>query len=276
MPGDRADGRTTGRAVGEGGGDRPPLLREVPVPDAAVPRMELAEWASRYGLVAGITTRGHGFSLGLWSEENVGQVMSRWRAVGAAVRPRFPGVILAHQVHGTTVQWHSATPDGWLIVDGVDGHATGARGLLLTVTVADCIPVYVAAPQKGVIALLHAGWRGTAGGILERGVALVKRMAFARSADIVIHCGVGICGECYEVGSEVLSQFSGRAERAPGHVDLRSALAQQAQALGVGGITLSPWCSAHDREHFFSHRASGGRDGRMIAYAGLPASRATS
>ncbi len=108
--------------------------------------MELAEWASRYGLVAGITTRGHGFSLGLWSEENVGQVMSRWRAVGAAVRPRFPGVILAHQVHGTTVQWHSATTDGWLIVDGVDGHATGARGLLLTVTVADCIPVYVAAP----------------------------------------------------------------------------------------------------------------------------------
>ncbi len=89
--------------------------------------MELAEWASRYGLVAGITTRGHGFSLGLWSDENVGQVMSRWRAVGAAVRPRFPGVILAHQVHGTTVQWHPAASDGWLIVDGVDGHATGAR-----------------------------------------------------------------------------------------------------------------------------------------------------
>src|SRR2546422_4118826 len=93
--------------------------------------MELAEWAARYGVVAGITTRGHGFSLGLWSEENVGQVMSRWRAVGAAVRPRFPGVVLAHQVHGTTVQWHPSASDGWLIVDGVDGHATGARGLLL-------------------------------------------------------------------------------------------------------------------------------------------------
>src|SRR5438067_7967461 len=74
--------------------------------------MELAEWAARYGVVAGITTRGHGFSLGLWSEENVGQVMSRWRAVGAAVRPRFPGVVLAHQVHGTTVQWHPAASDG--------------------------------------------------------------------------------------------------------------------------------------------------------------------
>jgi len=248
----------------------PPLLREQPVGDSAVPRMELAEWASRYGLVAGITTRGHGFSLGLWSEENVGQVMSRWRAVGAAVRPRFPGVILAHQVHGTTVRWHPAASEGWLIVDGVDGHATGARGLLLTVTVADCIPVYLAAPDKHVVAVLHAGWRGTAAGILERGVELVKRMAFVRSGDIVMHCGVGICGECYEVGSEVLSRFSGRAETAPGHVDLRVALAQQGQALGLGGITLSAWCSAHDRELFFSHRASGGRDGRMVAYAGLP------
>jgi len=38
--------------------------------------------------------------------------MSRWRAVGAAVRPRFPGVILAHQVHGTTVQWHPAASTG--------------------------------------------------------------------------------------------------------------------------------------------------------------------
>src|SRR5439155_216611 len=128
---------------------------------------------------------------------NIGQMMSRWRAVGAAVRPRFPGVVLAHQVHATTVQWHPSASDGWLIVDGVDGHATGARGLLLTVTVADCIPVYLAVPQKHVVALLHSGWRGTAAGILERGVELVKRVASVQSSDIVMHCGVGICGECY-------------------------------------------------------------------------------
>src|SRR2546427_12238478 len=96
----------------------PPLLREQPVGDSAVPRIELAEWASRYGLVAGITTRGHGFSLGLWSEENVGLVMSRWRAVSAAVRPRFPGVVLAHQVPGTPVPWQPAPRGGWLIFEG--------------------------------------------------------------------------------------------------------------------------------------------------------------
>src|SRR5256714_12164112 len=79
----------------------PALLREQPVGDSAVPRMELREWAERHGVVAGITTRGRGFSLGLWSEENVGQVMTRWRAVRATFGPRFPGLVLSHQIHGT-------------------------------------------------------------------------------------------------------------------------------------------------------------------------------
>ncbi len=249
---------------------RPPLLREQPVPDAAVPRLELREWAERYGVVAGITIRGRGFSLGLWSEENVGQVMTRWRALRAAFRSGFPALLVSHQAHGTVVQWHRQATDGWLILDGIDGHATGTRGVLLTVTVADCIPVYLTVPHKRVVALLHAGWRGTAGRILERGVELLKREAFVRAPDIVMHCGIGICGTCYEVGSEVLTQFTGVPEAAAGHVDLRDVLLRQAQDLGLGEISVSPWCSAHDRDQFFSHRASGGRDGRMVAYLGMP------
>ena len=278
--------------------DRPPAglaeLREQPVADAAVPRMELVEWAERYGVVAGISTRGRGFSLGLWSEENVGQVMTRWRAFRAAVHPAFPAVVLSHQVHGTALQWHRQGQDGWLILDGVDGHATNARGLLLTVTVADCVPIYVVAPEKRVVALLHAGWRGTAAGILEHGVELVKRSGFVRAADIVMHCGVGICGSCYEVGSEVLERLTpgrrpgvnqgeaglcapghrpgvSQAAGSSGHIDLREVLARQAGELGITQVSVSPWCSAHDHEHFFSHRASGGRDGRMVAYLGMPA-----
>lgn len=252
----------------------PASLREQAVGDSAVPRMELREWADRYGIVAGITTRGRGFSLGLWSEENVGQVMTRWRAVRAVFAPRFPAVVLSHQIHGTTVTWLRSASPGWLILDGSDGLATGTRGLLLTVTVADCIPVYLAVPEKGVIALVHAGWRGTAGGILERGVEVLKREAFARASDIVMHCGPGICGACYEVGSEVLERLTpGRrpgGEEAAGHVDLRELLILQAAQLGIGAASVSSWCSAHDREQLFSHRASGGRDGRMIAYLGLP------
>jgi YfiH family protein len=232
--------------------------------------MELAEWSERFGTVAGVTTRGHGFSLGLWSDESVGQVMTRWRAFRAAFQPRFSTLLLSHQVHGTRVAWHEQHADGWLILDGIDGHVTGGRGVLLAVTVADCIPVYLAVPEKGVVGLLHAGWRGAAAGILERALEVVKRQAFARAADVVMHCGVGICGSCYEVGPEVLTRFGGPADAGPQRLDLRAVLVDQGRRLGVTDISASPWCSAHDHDRFFSHRASGGRDGRMVAYVGRP------
>ena len=250
-----------------------PLLAETPIGDAAVPRMELAAWAERYGLIAGITTRGVGaapFSLGLWSDEPVGHVFTRWRAFRAAFAARFPALVLSHQVHGNVVQWHEALPEGWLVLDGFDGHATSERGTLLTVTVADCIPVYLAVPQKGAIALLHAGWRGAAAGVLGRGVELLKWRAFAKASEIVMHCGVGICGACYEVGSEVATCFGLPESAAPVPLDLRAILARQAQDLGIEQVTISPACSAHNRDRFFSHRASGGRDGRMVAYLGRP------
>jgi len=226
---------------------------------------DASEWAERYGLVAGITTRPS--SLGLWSDEPVGQVMERWRTFRTAFAPRFPTVVLGHQVHGTAVRWHESLPEGWLILDGVDGHATSQRGVLLTVTVADCIPVYLAVPQKGVIALLHAGWRGAAGGVLARGVDTLVQRGAAKTSDIVMHCGVGICGECYEVGPEVAVRFglSGTV-----HLDLRAALTHQARELGIQEVSSSPLCSAEERDRFFSHRASGGRDGRMVAYLGRP------
>jgi YfiH family protein len=252
--------------------DQPPVLCEQPIGDSAVPRLALAEWAERYGLIAGITIRGHGFGLGLWSEDNVGQVMTRWRAFHAAVQRPFPALVTGHQVHGTAVHWQEQRSNGWLLLDGVDGHATAAAGVLLTVTVADCIPVYLAVPQKGAVALLHAGWRGVAAGVLERGVEVLKRHAFARGDDIVMHCGVGICGACYEVGAEVAARFSGGggAGTGPQHIDLRAILVHQARHLGISQVSVSSWCSAHHREQFFSHRASAGRDGRMVAYLGRP------
>src|SRR5438132_11945899 len=266
------------------GGDSPirlsayRTLREQPVADPAVPRVELRDWAERYGVVAGITTRGsgRGLSPGWWSQENVGQRMTRWRALRAAFRPAFPGVVLSHQIHGTAVQWHRAGQDGWLILDGVDGHATRTPGVLLTVTVADCVPVYLIAPQKRVVALLHAGWRGTAGGMLQQGVELMQREALVTAPEIVMHCGVIICWSRYVVGSEALERLNsghrtGISADPAGHVDLRGVLVRQAAELGITEASVSPWCSAHDRAHFFSHRASGGRDGRMIAYVGVPA-----
>jgi len=247
-----------------------PLVLEVPAGDASVPRLEVAEWATRFGLVAGITTRAGGFSLGLWNDEPTGQVMTRWHSFRKAFEPRFPTVVLGNQVHGSELRWHEAVPPGWLVLDGVDGHITRQPGVLLTVTVADCVPVYLAAPGSGLVALLHAGWRGIADGILEQAVTTIGTTANLHHRDIVMHCGVSICGNCYEVGSEVAERLSGRLDGVPTHVDLRSILAARAATLGVGAVTVSAYCTAHHHDRFSSHRASQGRDGRLVAYLGRP------
>lgn len=250
--------------------DHAAVLSEAKVDDAAVPRLEIGEWAARYGLVAGITTRMNGFNLGLSSEEPTRAVSARWRAFRGAFGTRFPGVVLGFQCHSTTVRWYDRGFEGWLQVGEADGHGTDRKGLLLTVTVADCIPVYLVAPGSGAIALLHAGWRGTADRILARGVHALTQHALVKPGELVMHCGVGICGSCYEVGSEVASRLTVASVPGTTHVDLRSVLVRQAAELGIGEVSTSSYCSAHHRELFFSHRASQGQDGRMVAFLGRP------
>jgi YfiH family protein len=245
-------------------------VRESPVA-GDIPRYELAEWRERYGVVAGIT--GRPFDLGLWTTDPVGQVMGRWRQFRDGLGcSRY---VLGHQCHGTDVAWHSAAPvpvrpSEWLLADRIDGHGTDAAGTCLLVTVADCIPVYLCDPARRAVALLHSGWRGTAGGILARGVELLRERAGSAPADLVMHLGVGICGPCYEVGAEVIEGVGLRADGdGPWHVDLRERLLHQAGQLGIRTTSVSGWCSAHARDRFYSHRASGGTDGRMVAYLSL-------
>jgi YfiH family protein len=246
------------------------ILGEVPRA-GPVPLYELAEWREQYGLTAGITGRGEvpgrGFDLGLWSDAPIGEVMGHWRTLRRSL-PGFCAVVLGNQVHGLAVA-RVDSAEGWIHREGIDGWVSTGRGILLTVTVADCIPIYLTIPGKA-IALLHAGWRGTAGGILADGLSCLLRAVNASASDIVMHCGVGICGACYEVGSEVM-MGCGIPTTGPGpwNLDLRRHLATQAESLGIRRLSVSSWCSAHDRTLFYSHRASQGIDGRMVAYLGI-------
>ncbi len=237
-----------------------------------VPRAELAEWRARFGLVAGLTLRGGGappFSLALRSpSEPAETILDRFRAFREAMRPGFAALQIAHQVHGTGVAWHEGVGPGLHVRDDTDAHATSQAGLLLAVSVADCVPVYLAATNGRAAALLHCGWRGTAAGMLEAGLAALGARGVA-AADVVVHLGVGICGGCYEVGPEVLAALGLSATA--GRADLRALLADRADAAGVREVTRSPFCPSCEPGRFFSHRRSRGQDGRMIAYLGRPA-----
>jgi hypothetical protein len=184
----------------------------------------------------------------------------------------FAAIALGNQVHGIDLA-RIDSGHGWIHREGIDGWITTTPGILLTVTIADCVPVYLVAPGRGV-ALLHAGWRGTAGGIVGRGLEQLMAAVGVPKAEVVMHCGIGICGSCYEVGSEVMAGCGVAAEGAgPWHLDLRGRLMEQARDLGLTEVTTSTWCSAHDRSSFYSHRASRGGDGRMVAYVGMPAGK---
>ena len=249
-------------------------LIEAPVPFSPVPRAELDEWAARFGVVAGVTERGPGdppFSLALRApDESAELVLDRFRQFRAAMRQRFPAVQMAHQVHGARVVWHEAVGPGFHVLDDADGHATADEGLLLAVSVADCVPIYLVSRDGRALALLHAGWKGVAAGVLEAGLEQLRRHGGVRPADVVVHCGVAICAACYEVGPEVVRAVEGRVVRGKAHLDLRAALARRAEAAGAREISVSPLCTVCDADRFFSHRGSGGGSGRQIAYLGRP------
>jgi YfiH family protein len=130
----------------------------------------------------------------------------------------------------------------------------------MAVTVADCVPVFVAHPS-GAAAALHSGWRGTAAGITSRAIELLVDQGFA-AHDLRLHCGPAICGKCYEVSADVYGQLTGRQVTAPAPVDLRALIADQARALGVREISVSPLCTRCDNDRFYSHRA--GDAGRQL------------
>jgi len=221
-----------------------------------------------WGMQAFTTTRAAG-TYGTQAGEPAVEVLSRWHALVAAVgdagAARFAS---AFQVHGDEFTVHEPAWSGWLRVHAVDGHAWRTAGTAAAVTVADCVPVFIAHPS-GAGAILHSGWRGTAHGITERAIRWFVRGGFA-PASLRVHLGPSICGSCYEVSPDVFGQVTGSTADSPAPVDLRAAIADRARRAGVRDIATSEWCTRCSNDRLFSHRAgdAGRQLGVLISSAG--------
>jgi polyphenol oxidase len=230
-------------------------------------------WAAAVPAVIQGTTAGSA-DMSLFGGSPVGEVVGRWMRLREAIGCRT--VVHARQVHGGDVLVHGEMPRGLVLAGDGDGHVTTVAGVALAVSVADCVPVFVAAPGRGVC-LLHAGWRSAAAGILEAGIAVLAATAGCMPEELLIHLGPAICGGCYEVGLEVADGLGveptprGAAGDGPGrlHLDLRAALAARAVVGGVpaGRVTVSAHCTRCGGGVFYSHR--GGCRERQIAVLGL-------
>jgi len=216
------------------------------------------------GIRAFTTTRAAG-SFGVASSEPVRDVMARWDRLRTELAPAGPRLATARQVHGDRVLLHGTGWEGWLRGGDADGHLALERGTAMAVSVADCVPVFLA-HASGAVALLHSGWRGTAARIVERAIELLE-MRGIPSAELLLHVGPAICGDCYEVSPDVYRQVTRQDVAQPTTVDLRSVIVDQARLRGVRRISVSASCTRCDNDRFFSHRAgdAGRQLGVMIA-----------
>lgn len=198
-------------------------------------------------------------NLGLLTDDSEGAVVENRRRLAAALGFELDQIVFARQVHGTRLlDRRVERPEG--LVEA-DGHIVSEPGTAPLVFVADCLPVALAGP--GGVAMVHAGWRGLAGGILAAAAEAVKAGAAA------IGPGIGSC--CYEVGEEVLSAFAGLGEGvARGRMlDLPEAARRSLANAGVERVESAGLCTSCEEELFFSHRRDQGRTGRQAGIAWL-------
>jgi polyphenol oxidase len=221
------------------------------------------------------STRNGGVSEGPYASLNLGILTDDDQARVAENRGLLAGslgleperVAMGWQVHGTEIlDWDAPPNGGGFASPGaelrkVDGHATQVAGLGLLVLVADCLPVALIAPGRA--AMLHCGWRGLAGGILERALE-----DFGETPAAAIGPGIGRC--CYEVGEEVLAEFADLEGVAEGRMlDLRMVARRKLEAAGVERIVDVDLCTSCRADLFFSHRRDNGVTGRQGGLAWL-------
>lgn len=241
------------------------------------------------GLAAAVTASALDF--GRHTDSRVREVSDAWRTLLEWATPGFDLVVGGSQVHGVRLfdadgvrvpEIGGRRAPATVRVAGYDGFLSSRPGVLLTVGIADCVPAFLAAPVRGAVALLHAGWRGVAGQIVPLAIAALERELGVPPAELRAWWGPAIGACCYPVGPEVVEAVAATAagdrreawlEEDGGvtRVDLRAALTLQAEAAGLrpDAVSSSPLCTACDRRLHSYRRARGG-GGRMLAIAGYP------
>lgn len=176
-------------------------------------------------------------NLGILTDDNPDRVKHNRQLVAESAGVE--NVAMGWQVHGTDLQeWSDLPADEGL--EKVDGHVTARDDLALLVLVADCLPVALAGEDR--IAMVHCGWRGLAGGILEKAVA-----RFDAAPAAAVGPGIGAC--CYEVGEEVAREFEGFVEGSM--LDLRAIAEDRLRRAGVSRVEHVDLCTSCREDLFF-------------------------
>lgn len=260
--------------------------------------------------VQGLAAVGGELNLGITASDNRETVLGNRRLLAQAITSKASTPLISlRQFHSNRIVQAVLADAARDHPHKADGQMTDEPGLLIAVQTADCIPVLVADRKRRAVAAFHAGWRGTVNRIVESGVGSMRLAFGSRPHDLIaaIGPGIGLC--CYAVGEEVLSAFESQfayardlfrevydadpvrrkypmlflTQRAPGHSPIGPSLhvdlveANRCQLLAAGlrpeSIQVIGGCTQCHTDLFFSHRASHGHTGRMMAVIGIREAR---
>jgi YfiH family protein len=197
-------------------------------------------------------------NLGLWTEDDPDHVAVNRERVAAFAGLERDRLVQNHQVHGADVVRVTESTGA---VEDADGAATTLSGVGLVALTADCLPVALATP--GAVAMVHAGWKGLACGVLEEGVRAVRELG-GDDGPLVAAIGPGAGGCCYEVGDDVREDLGLDTLGEPATIDLKRLACERlygADADEVHDVGICTMCS--DPGMLFSHRRDGPRTGRQ-------------
>lgn len=192
----------------------------------------------------------------------------------SALGVSYDRLVVPAQVHSSRVAWTHG-PNSFPDVDAV-GTSTANTPILLHY--ADCVPIILVDKTKKAICVIHAGWRGTAGGIAKNAVEKLREELGSNPQDMLAAVGPAIGSCCYPTGNDVAEQLNATVQNTDGlieyrdgqpHPDLKAVNGRQLLESGVGQVDLSSACTACRPELFYSHRRFNGATGRQGAIAAI-------
>lgn len=238
----------------------------------------------KYGnLIAGTSYRTNEnsiFDLGFKRLENEVVVQNREKLFNSFSSSIKCGVFL-QQIHSANVETINSNEkskggiDPKTAIPETDGIITNETGIVLCIQTADCLPVFIFDPVKKVIALLHAGWRGTEKKITAQSINKFIDQFNSNPKDLIVSFGPAIRDCCYEVSADFKSKFSEDVlYKRNGHyyMDLVQENTNQALSRDVKNdniLSESSLCTACNLDLFFSYRKEGESSGRLVSFLSL-------
>lgn len=191
-------------------------------------------------------------------------------------------LIIPYQTHGTEIREINSSFFVLSIekrlnaLNGVDALYTKLYNVCIGISTADCVPLQFFDPVQKVVAVAHAGWRGTSNKISEKTIYTLVDKYNCKPADILVTIGPSISSKEYEIGKEVVDIFKEAGfdiskiitiRNKTFHLDLWKANVQSLEKAGIlrDHIEISGICTFTENERFFSARRLGIKSGRMLS-----------